>query len=664
MLRWVIDRKHRFASVVRVGLLTLLAIVAWVPVLGLILSNVPAAGRVVVAGLAIVSVVWPRIALLLLAGFVALGGVVGALTAMPCSLTEPLVTAFLAGWLSREAVQPTARLSPATRRLLVPVFLLATVVAASIAVGMIALQPFVAYPQQFLREILSYFWSDYFLDHHRYEPLTAGLDFLDGLGLFAAAAVLTEGVARLAPALARVTVAGAAGVAALSLNRLVTAALRSGDAWKALVHHLATIRISTAFPDVNAAGSYFAMAAVIAIGLGCAATRIRWVWMGAAFLLSAALWLTGSRVALFAVPITGAALLVMVVRARDGLRGRLLVIVALVALALIGLGAAIPFAVKDPVRLSMKQSMQDRWDLARAASAMAARHPVFGVGAGSFMARSGEFFTPGLRRLFPRENAHNNFLQILAELGVVGFVPFLWILGGVAKRLWPGVTGNPVDWPLLGATGGVVAFVITWVSGHPLLIVEVSSVFWIALGTCAGLARAAHHVQTTPARAPGRWLPLVSAAFIVFVILTLPVRAREAIASADLASAAIGCSEWGHDETGTRCRWIVAPTAQFLVPATASAVRMPFRLVATNHSAAAEVSIYLDGRLANRVHLDAGTWNTVAMVLPEHASGRYFRVEVDVGARHAAAPPSADDGDRIVEGIQMGGMVLTPKPVR
>jgi hypothetical protein len=157
---------------------------------------------------------------------------------------------------------------------------------------------------------------------------------------------------------------------------------------------------------------------------------------------------------------------------------------------------------------------------------------------------------------------------------------------------------------------------------------------------------------------------LLSVVLVVFVVLTLPVRAREAVAKADLANAAIGCSRWGRDETGKRSRWIVAPKAQFFVPATASGVRIPFRLVATNPSAAAEVSIYLAGRMANRVHLAAGTWNTVAMVLPEHASGPYYKVEVDVGVWHASALPASEDAGHVVEGVQMGEMVLMSRPVR
>jgi hypothetical protein len=357
-------------------------------------------------------------------------------------------------------------------------------------------------------------------------------------------------------------------------------------------------------------------------------------------------------------------LLVMRLRARQALRGKRVIAVAFVALALIGVGAAIPFAVRNPIRLSMAQTMQDRWDFARAASAMAAEHPVFGVGVGGFKASSGAYLTPGLRRMFARENAHNNFLQILAELGVVGFVPFLWILGSVGRRVWRGSGDHPVDWRLLGASGGVFAFTVTWLTGHPLLIVEVAFAFWIALGACVGIASATRAADPATDRAPGRWLALLSVALVGFILLTVPVRARQAVAGADLADASIGLSRWGADETGRRCRWITAPRAQFFVPTSASSVLLPFRLVAANPTAAAEISISLDGRVVNRVRLVAGTWDSVATILPENASGRYFSVEVDVGVWHASTSPAPENTDGLVAGIQMGVPVLPPKPVR
>jgi len=660
-----VQRMQTLRTAARAGFVSPLVAVAWIPTLGLLVRpDLSTASRIVVAGMAVVALSQPRSALLILAGLVPLGNIVGLLVSAPCSLTEPLVMAFLSGWLSNEAFASKPPLSAGTRRLMVPVVLLATVVAASSVVGMAALQPFVAFPRQFLREVLSFFWSEYFFDQNRFGPLTAGLRFLEGLGLFTAVAILTERTKGLAHALARVTVAGAVGVAALSLNRLAEVVIRNGATWEAFTHYLFTIRITTAFPDLNAAGSYFAMTAVVAIGLAFGTSRLRWLWTAATCPLLAALWLTGSRVALFAVPTTGAAVLALAFRVRDGWRGRRVVVVASVALALLAVGALMPFAVMDRNRFDVRDSLMHRWDLTRAATAVAARHSVFGAGVGAFMAHSGEYFTPRLRRLFPRENAHNNFLQILAELGLAGFLPFLWLLAAVGARVWPGVTGKPINRPLVGAAGGISAFIVTWLTGHPLLILEVSCAFWVVLGTSVGLARTNQALAEGADRFPRRYLLPLTAAFAILVVVTTPARARDAVAELDLTHASIGLSSWGNDELGRPCRWLVASKAQFFVPAGASGMQLPVRYVAAAPAAAVEVVILLDGRLATRVRPPAGVWSSVAIALPAHASGPFHRVELDIEDSYRTPSNGLGDSAGVVHRIQISTPTLARKTAR
>ena len=66
---------------------------------------------------------------------------------------------------------------------------------------------------------------------------------------------------------------------------------------------------------------------------------------------------------------------------------------------------------------------------------MGAARPVFGVGIGRYYTLSSEFSSPRLRATYPHENAHNNFLQVLAELGVVGLAAFVSVLGLAAVSI-------------------------------------------------------------------------------------------------------------------------------------------------------------------------------------------------------------------------------------
>ena len=84
---------------------------------------------------------------------------------------------------------------------------------------------------------------------------------------------------------------------------------------------------------------------------------------------------------------------------------------------------------------SAATAAQVRWELARTSVRMTAANPAFGIGIGRFYSRSGEFSSPELLATFPpavHENAHNNFLQILAELGIVGFGVLRWLLWSAA----------------------------------------------------------------------------------------------------------------------------------------------------------------------------------------------------------------------------------------
>ena len=77
-----------------------------------------------------------------------------------------------------------------------------------------------------------------------------------------------------------------------------------------------------------------------------------------------------------------------------------------------------------------------RLGLVQTAARMIASRPAFGIGLAEFSRRSGEFSSPELLAAFPpavHENAHNNFLQVTAELGLAGGAAFVWLLAAALR---------------------------------------------------------------------------------------------------------------------------------------------------------------------------------------------------------------------------------------
>ena len=114
-------------------------------------------------------------------------------------------------------------------------------------------------------------------------------------------------------------------------------------------------------------------------------------------------------------------------------------------------------------------------------------HPAFGVGIGNFRSVSRHYVTdeyPQLRRWAPRgQNAHNNFLQILGELGIPGLLAFLWLVVPVARR-WRWEPASAADTVVYASAmaAGLATFLISALFGHPLLIPQVAAAFFLVLG--------------------------------------------------------------------------------------------------------------------------------------------------------------------------------------
>jgi O-antigen ligase len=239
--------------------------------------------------------------------------------------------------------------------------------------------------------------------------------------------------------------------------------------------------------DVNAAGSHYILSGLIALGLLGSIGRARWPWFVSLAMLVVALWMSGSRAA--AVAAIAMTLVWFGVQARvargwafPSVSARQLGVASVVVLALLtGVGR---FGSSNADVGSASRSLSIRGEFLDTSVRMFATAPVAGVGIGTYYERSSVFMSPTLRALYGRENAHNYYMQVLAELGVVGLAVFLWWLGSALAPAWRAAVARPAT-EAFALCLGCAAYLLTCVTGHPFLVVEAAVPFWVALGVAA-----------------------------------------------------------------------------------------------------------------------------------------------------------------------------------
>lgn len=576
--------------------------------------------EVVLATVAAVPIVKPVLAML---GFYA-----GA-------TAELLVLATVSGCLFRRLVADWSASNDGWPWWRAAAVLFAAIAVASLLVELAALRVLMS-PEWFWQslppEIAGYITRGRMDLAGRFSSVPAALAIVEGVLLFVVITTLPGGPGA-AVGVLRMFVAGASAAAMLNIARFAGAVLRSESPAQAIPELLRSARISVGFPDVNAAGSFFVLATFTAAGLAIAARNTsgagargpgaggaqissRWTsgaWLLASCLCGAALWLSGSRAAFLA----GIAASIVWLAWRGGrLARRALPAIALAAI--VGIWA-FPNPIVDR---SAVGAMSIRMELARVSFRLLGEAPVFGIGIGRFYSQSGrEIRDPDVSAIYPRENAHNNFLQILAELGVVGLACFAAVLTGVALM----AARSLLPWaPPAGAAIGLGAFLITCLAGHPLLTPEVSLSFWAVLG-----ALAAHDVDNKPPN----WRVLTFAA-IALLVVSMPLRIASETRTLNLERVAYGLPDWERDPQGDTFRRMT-PRVTLFVPVDATSIELPYRLV--QNGGPVTIDVTFDGRSADRLLVADSTWRTFRMaVLKGRGDARFLPLQLSVSSGDAS----------------------------
>ena len=578
--------------------------------------------RLIVTALAVGAAFRPFDALIVVTGLGPLAAALFELTRMGSAYRlrfgEALTLAFFMGFAARRAAKLRPLAVPA------PVgWSAAILLTIALASGVVAAAIFrVEHMDQTIAGLVSRFIARTFLVDSN--ALTATMIFVEGIALMLIAAHLCSGEGSRRDRVLRMMVLSASIAAALNILRIMTSAARSHDPWDTFLRLFATVRVNLHYADLNAAGSFFAMMLIVAISF---LPRARVAAIAGSMVLAAALWIAGSRAALAATLLVLACAGIWAMRAHRHRRSGVIACLVLVALVVVAGWKRYP----QTRNLGSSEALLYRVLMAKTAVGLMAADPVFGVGLGQFYTRSGQF-----------ENAHNNYLQIGAELGIAALLAFLFIVGFAVHGLWRNI-GTPG--PTWGLIGGLLAFLLTCLAGHPLLASGAAEPFWIALGLAIA-ARPAAPIGRVP-----RYAALIMASILV---ITLPLRMVAGVRDANVEQSSIGFSRWHQDADGTRYRW-AGGRSSFFVESTARAVRIPLRR-GPMAPPIVHVRIFLDGVEADRVVLrQDDDSRVVRLVLARRAKARFSRIDLE-----SSVPSDPQPLD--LEPTVSGGVLMVQRP--
>ena len=631
-------------------------------------GHVPFPLKLGIAGVAVFSVVRPANGLLVVAGLSPLGYMLTTRVAgaLPARITEAIALAFFAGYALRSVWARFARrggeTSPGSARsgdakslvteplphLLTPVLLFSAVAIASCVVHYHFMQAWHDHPWPFLQRFVDFLVWGYHGERGNLDPTvsSAGFGFVittafvvEGAALFLAAFTFCARDPLFLSRLVTMVVAGAVGAASLSFYALARAALSEADPLGALPTLLAQ-RWTMFTPKLNTAASLFVLAGPLAIGAAAAAVGRRSWWIAGTVVLVMALWINGTRVALLAAILVLAGTVVWFASRR--LRWRTLRSPVIIGLVMLGLGlAGTAFHRLYVDRAAAREALGYRYMFNETALRMFASAPVFGVGVDQYYLQSEDFAPEELLSAYRRVPAHNPFLQTAAELGMVGVVPFTWMIG---LALWMCVTAvrkRASDAYLFGSLAGLTAFLITSASsGHPLLIEVTAYPFWIVLGLAAARAswvasaadattsggQGPEAADAPPAVAP-IWGRRCAVLGVVLLAVSLPARITLQARGIDFTEVTYGLYDW-EEAAGVRWRWTSSRVTMF-VDAGTTAIELPLRAPQIEITGPMSVEIFLDGQLANRLELTHADWRPIRMTIPP-SDQRYRRLELTV----------------------------------
>ncbi len=473
------------------------------------------------------------------------------------------------------------------------------------------------------------------------------LPLLAGLALFVASAVVARQRSEARLAVAAAVVVSAAGLAVLTMADVARewASFEYG-AWF-LLRYARGERFSLHLEDLNAAGSHYILAMLIAAALAVGDRSRRAMWVALAILITPALAVAGSRSAALGGLLVGGSLIPLIRRGTPRrITGRALAL-AVAAVVVLVVGAAL-LASRPGDQGTASNALWLRGQFLVTSARMFASAPVFGVGIGHYHERSNQFMPAALRQVYGYENAHNYFAQQFAELGIVGGVLFAWLVGAGLWAGWRAVCRTAGRDPsLMGLLAGCAGYLLSCVTGHPLLVPEAAMPFWGALGVLAGAgvpSEAPLHASTTPMR---RWaLAMVVAAACANVAIQL-----RRYALTDTMPGERGFYDLQATEDGTPFVWMTRHGVFYVGPQPGT-LTIPLRAPGfLDEIEPFQVLVEVGGERAGVIEAMPDRWTNITIPVRRPAAGPFRRIDLRVNRSWSPKRNRAhhvDDGPRSV----------------
>lgn len=259
------------------------------------------------------------------------------------------------------------------------------------------------------------------------------------------------------------------------------------------IYNLDLVRATASFKDANNLGVYLSAIAPLVFGLSLYYFRrlSKLVMLLVSLLVMAGILLTYSRPTLLAIYV---ALFFLAVVKKDKILLTGLIAVMLASPFLM------PKSVKDWIKLMEYNPLRmmcndDRIAAYRNTLQMIKAHPIIGVGANTFM-KNYRFYkeAPEYRNIVTSDYmyAHNNFLHMAAETGLVGLGIFLWLLfrlftalAAIYKRL----KDDYLKITLLSLIICLVSFLVNGLTESSLYSSRLAIIFWYLAGFAMGFKK-------------------------------------------------------------------------------------------------------------------------------------------------------------------------------